>query len=533
MGGWTEKAGNTMNERRLMDQILSVRYTDLEEERELCKKLLERSEQEQNMYENAFANVYLFDSNLALGDYSECNFFLARATYLCRDNLYEDLLLVLCNLAGLYYLKLNDEQMALQYYLEGLDLSEHLEDHETYAKLNNNIGIGFANREDWETGRMFFEKAYEAAEQNGKETSKDLIISYLCNLSEGCIRMGDLKNVERNLLHCSDLAGDKLYYRIRIGCSWCSYFAKKGDKENCIAKAQEMLDLEIEKYDNKFFACDMLEGFLISMMEIGSYDMAEDFLHRLESLLDDTPLSVQYRAHCLKIQYMEKSGAEIPTDIYIKYYELETEMQEVDDKVRAQSILSRIQLNNVLKERRAMKLESEALENASQIDELTGLYNRRYFNKLVSKALQNRQLKYLGYIMIDVDYFKQYNDHYGHFMGDKALKTVAKVISAHAGADITVSRYGGDEFVCLCQDIPDYEVDEYVKAVHKAMRKENIPHAKSECSDRVSLSIGYCSGLVESGRRAEQMLQKADEALYEAKKAGKDSYYRKNWDVWY
>lgn len=174
-----------------------------------------------------------------------------------------------------------------------------------------------------------------------------------------------------------------------------------------------------------------------------------------------------------------------------------------------------------------MRREAQELETAGHLDELTGLYNRRYFNKMVSKAVQNQKITHLGIIMIDVDYFKQYNDYYGHFMGDGALKAVAKVLASYAEADISVSRYGGDEFVCLCQNISDDEVDQYVDAVYTEMKKRNIPHQKSKCSDRVSLSIGYWSGVVGERKLTETMIQWADEALYKAKEDGRNCYRRK------
>lgn len=513
-----------MDERRFTDRILAIRYTDLEEEKKLCKALMERSEREDNTYEYAFSHVYMFDSILALGDYSECDFFLSRGINLCRKNGYDDLLLVLCNLAGLYYLKLNDEQTALEYYLEGLAIAECLKESDTYAKLNNNIGMGFAGRDDWETAKKFFKKAYKTAEKQESE----LTISYLCNYSETCLNLGQFEEIESNLMRCSQLAGETLYYKIRIGCAWCSYYSEKGDKEKCIDMANRMLDLEIENYDNRFFVCDMLEGIIESLILVAAYELAHEFLQKLESLMENAPLVVRYRTLCRKIQYMEACDEEENLRrAYREYYDLELEMRAADDKMRAQSIQSRILLNEALHEREEMRREAQELETAGHLDELTGLYNRRYFNKMVSKAVQNQNITHLGIIMIDVDYFKQYNDYYGHFMGDGALKTVADVLASYAEADISVSRYGGDEFVCLCQNISDDEVDQYVDAVYTEMKKRNIPHQKSKCSDQVSLSIGYWSGVVGERKLTETMIQWADEALYKAKEDGRNCYRRK------
>lgn len=117
---------SSLPEARLMQQILKARHTDLEEEKRLCKELLSVSEAEQYYYGSAFANVYLMDSQLSMGEYTSCDFYLLRAVFLCREYGYDDLMLVLCNNAGLYYQKLNDDQTALSYLLEGKKLAEKL-----------------------------------------------------------------------------------------------------------------------------------------------------------------------------------------------------------------------------------------------------------------------------------------------------------------------------------------------------------------------------------------------------------------------
>ena len=107
--------------------------------------------------------------------------------------------------------------------------------------------------------------------------------------------------------------------------------------------------MEIEKYDNRYFVCNMLESFIESLMLVEAYEFAGEFLHRLEGLLGDAPLIVRYRSLCRKIQYMESCGEGSQlSDAYREYYDLELEMREADDKVRAQSIQSRIQLNTAL-----------------------------------------------------------------------------------------------------------------------------------------------------------------------------------------
>lgn len=519
-----------MNVQELMQLILEVRYTDLEKEKELCKELLDLSETNQDIYGCAFANVYLFDSILTLGVYSECDFILSNAICLCRENNFDDLLLMLCNLVGLYYLKLNDEQTALQYFLEGLQLAETIDDYEMLSKLNNNIGTGFSNRGSFECAKGFFEKACQMLDLFCTDEYDERRIRYYCNLAEIRIVLGELEGIEQELQHCTELAGDNLYNVIRVGCAWCSYYGKNGERQKCIEAAEKLLKLGIGEYEDRFFTCDMLYGTAGVLIESEAYELAEKFLSLLEDMIKDSGLLVCYRILCLKISYMEKTRRENELNrLYHEYYDLEKKMIEMDNQMCAQSIFSNIQLSKCKQEREAMKLEKEKLEMEGSIDELTGLYNRRYFNIKKSEVNLYDEQQYVGMIIVDIDYFKQYNDFYGHYMGDFALKEVAEVLFAHAGEKIMVSRYGGDEFVCVCTDMNTKEVDAYIKEVRKELEEKNIPHEKSECSHRITLSIGYCNGRIGKAISADHMLKKADDALSKVKKSGKNGFFREEW----
>ena len=523
------KSRAKINEADIMTEILEVRYSDLEKEKELCYQLLESCKSEQYNYGRAFANVYLFDSLLALGEYSSSSRYLSQALYLCKENQYEDLLIVLSNLAGLYYLKLNDEQTAVEYFLEGLELAERMGDYEMCSKFYNNIGMGFAGRGDWPSAKDFFAKAYEGVAPYMADGGKEQAISYLGNLAEACREQGDIEGEERALKLSVKFANDRKYYKLRIGCGWCAYYSAKGDREKCLAELGNMRAIGLNCYENKYFVCDMMIGLIENMMDIKEYEVVEQLLQELNELGSEEPIIVRYRTQCLRIQYLEAAGKEKELDrAYADYYKIVCETSSMDDQVKTESMLSKIQLNHVLSERERIRKEKEKLEDVNQLDELTGVYNRRHFNKLVSKAEQRKDIKTLGVIMLDVDYFKQYNDLYGHFEGDKALKAVAKVLNQNTTEGIYAGRYGGDEFVCICVDVTDRDIEAYIKKSVEELEESNIAHEGSKCSDRITLSIGYSNEKVEVCQDGGKLLQLADEALYQAKELGRNGSRRKS-----
>ncbi len=517
---------NRLYESELMKRILEVRYTDLGEEERLCKELLGIAEPKQDTYSCAFAHVYLADSLLAQRDFGSFNFHLIRARMLCQKMGYDDLMLALCNFAGLYYYALNDEQTAIEYYIEGLHLSETLNDMDTRGKLYNNIGIAFGNRGDWSMAKEYFLKAVELIESYANKSG--VLTSYLSNLAEMCRALGDREGMREALLKCEKTAGDSLYQKIRLGTAWGSYYVMLGDKKRCIEKIEQLLEMGMLEFENQFFVCDMLEGICEDMMFLGEREWAHKFIEILSDMEDEAPIANQYRIELLKIKYWEQvQETALLKEALARYYEIVIQMSELEEKTRVQSMISKIEIARVQLDQEAMRSENKELERISQLDELTGLFNRRYLNKLITKTMQRQDIHSLGYIMLDVDYFKQYNDFYGHFKGDRALKAVADVIAESAGEGIFAGRYGGDEFVCLCVNLTDEEVAEYVGKVRSKLQKKNINHEKSVCCSRLTLSIGYSNRKVNATTDPEIVLDLADRALYEVKRSGRNGIAKK------
>lgn len=156
-------------------------------------------------------------------------------------------------------------------------------------------------------------------------------------------------------------------------------------------------------------------------------------------------------------------------------------------------------------------------------DSLTSIANRRHFDtKLHLQWLAFRQKQEPIFLMlVDVDHFKQYNDHYGHPKGDTVLRKVAEALYTHVRMTTdTVARYGGEEFAVILTETNSTGAEITAQKLLDAVRKLNIPHSHSE-HKRVTVSIG-CAGWVPDERSSGVMLDKADQALYTAKQRGRD-----------
>ena len=161
----------------------------------------------------------------------------------------------------------------------------------------------------------------------------------------------------------------------------------------------------------------------------------------------------------------------------------------------------------------------------SRTDALTGLLNRRSFDENI-KTEWNRSLrtgKSLSLLLIDVDYFKNYNDLYGHQEGDNCLKSVAKVLEnvAHRSDDI-VTRYGGEEFAMILPNVDEPGAGMVADRLLKQVRMENIPHEKSEIKPIVTVSIGHATIIANLNQTYQELIDAADNALYQSKHLGRD-----------
>ncbi|WP_366249047.1 diguanylate cyclase [Terribacillus aidingensis] len=171
---------------------------------------------------------------------------------------------------------------------------------------------------------------------------------------------------------------------------------------------------------------------------------------------------------------------------------------------------------------------NEQLKKQAMLDELTGVPNRRGFQDYINTALADERERQLSLFLLDVDAFKSYNDHYGHLRGDEVLRLVAQ--SVYQTIDIPTAgwaRYGGEEFVLAVFDQPSETLDELAEAIRQAVQELRIDHAFSPVADKVTVSIGIYSAAISYGIQLSYFIGQADEALYEAKRSGRDTFIKR------
>lgn len=173
----------------------------------------------------------------------------------------------------------------------------------------------------------------------------------------------------------------------------------------------------------------------------------------------------------------------------------------------------------------SLKVKTDLLDKLSHIDGLTQIANRRNFDEALAREIKRAQRngKPLGLIMLDIDYFKPFNDHYGHGRGDECLVKVAAALQqvVQRPGDL-LARYGGEEFIVL---LPETDIDgvrQVAEKMRAAVEAANVEHAYSQVADHVTISVGCYAQIISTTTAAETLLEQTDAALYRAKQRGRN-----------
>lgn len=167
-----------------------------------------------------------------------------------------------------------------------------------------------------------------------------------------------------------------------------------------------------------------------------------------------------------------------------------------------------------------LEVANKKLVKFSYTDYLTGLYNRHKFDQIIEHEWESylRESKALSIIMIDIDYFKQFNDGYGHQHGDGCLKQVAEVLALLSEEDsVTAARYGGEEFAVILSNTDIDHTFTFAEKIRKNVEAIAIPHAYSKVSKNITVSLGTYTIIPSKNLSIKEFIGAADSALYEAK----------------
>lgn len=200
-------------------------------------------------------------------------------------------------------------------------------------------------------------------------------------------------------------------------------------------------------------------------------------------------------------------------------------------RAHSRSYLAQVQRDEAFRQLAALQRQLESsnreLQRISCQDGLTGIFNRRHFDSYIEQewARAVREGSNISLVLADIDYFKSYNDHYGHQAGDECLKVVARVFreSLQRPADFA-ARYGGEEFVVILPKTDPEGAEVIAESMRARVDRLNLRHGFSRVADHVTISLGVATVRPNPKIRPQELIGLADRALYEAKQKGRNCY---------
>lgn len=507
---------------QIKEQILAARQNDLEEEKHLCLSLLDNNDADYHTY--AFAYTFLADYYMAKQDNENCMYYLYMAKTLSEKNNYEDLLIRIYHYYGMIHLNYSDYQTSVDYYFKALTLAKKA-NHATFtAAIYNNIANIFENAADLEEALVYYKKSLETLQtqnNNLSYASKAITLTNLCNISYQCSKYEELityfkKFNEIPESEFNDTMTFLYYFNKFLYLTSIHQNNEALDELDTLMEMQSKMEDRLTVYQLFVYIGDIL-------IEMNEKARAQHVLDIIQQSDPANEAMNTLRIIEMKIRFCEQFNLEYDlNNAYKEYYLANLASINIIKKNSSDGLKAKISLHQSNDERLQIQHQNRQLEQLMNIDELTNLLNRRFFDHYLIRQCSENKDHPLGLAMIDIDCFKEYNDFYGHIEGDKILYEVGDTLNKFKRDNYHICRFGGDEFACIFEYCDSSDIEEYLTQVYNDLYQKKLKHCKSYVAPYVTISTGFimCSECPD----IEFLVRCADEELYNAKRRGRNCW---------
>lgn len=512
----------------LMKNIKGSINCNLEIQKIASFDLLELAVEDNDMYAIAFAHSYLADYYILTRDHASCIEHLHESLAISEEHQYLDLLLLDYTMSGLYHNSHFDEATAVQFYLDGLRIAQESENLYEEMIILNHISDLFYQKEDVAEALLYIKRAYDIFLKRNKAITEYAELIVILNLIQ--LNLLNNKREDAYEIYQEYIPAVKSYMTTTQATDvihFCELMLAEANGE--IDKIYKITDYfahgSLEKELNRSIYFTLYHDIFDMLLRIKDKKRVEQFLQLMGEICLENDIEQQLQLHLSWINFAETFHMEDTLiNSYKQYYLLQKMVGDITNKTKAESMKEKIVVNHMLEERDHIMQEKNFLAAKVKTDELTRLFNRSYFNTLAIAMHANKGVRDLGFILIDVDYFKEYNDFYGHYQGDILLKQIASCLDENCDSRFFAARYGGDEFICLCVNVTEEEMEDYLIRVYEQLQNLEIEHQQSACANKASISAGYALFKNEENFNYDVGVTLADAALYKAKQMGKNQY---------
>ncbi|RMI27596.1 MAG: diguanylate cyclase [Calditrichaeota bacterium] len=293
------------------------------------------------------------------------------------------------------------------------------------------------------------------------------------------------------------------------------------------ANVESIPDKKIQAMLRKYHTRQFIFGLLgIPANQAQQFSIQEDLQGMLDHLIPDSPLqnstTVGMNREYLE-QYLSSETLYVGGYLFLDYAEETRRIGRYDIRILEMLLQTVGLLYQNLKLRETLQHLFVRAEKDAITDHLTGLFNLRYFTEQLRREFSRarRHQSSIALLMLDIDFFKKYNDTYGHQAGDRVLQKVAALLSENTRSSDFVARYGGEEFVIICPELSRKEGEQLAQKLCRIIEEAPFPGEEKLPQKRVTISIGVAA-FPEDAQEPEELIHQADQALYTAKARGRN-----------
>lgn len=496
------------------------------EQKYIAEQLLELAEQENNHFAQVVAHKFL---TLFYNNIGNTQLAMHHAS-LCYDisSLYQytTYYTVSCNMLGILYAVMSEQFLALDYYLKGLFAAKSSQDFDLTSRILNNIGDMFCDLEVYDKAFDYFKQAKLYREQADLTKDEPYVIIVM-NIIESSLML-DKEYIAKDYLQLIlPLINEEKSRRITsiMSVNEILFYFKEGN----FSKAERLLAQLFQKLpmlsddSHLFLALLRLKPFILQLPD---KEFGKQYIFALQTMSKKMD-NINFQLYCQEcmIEYYDITNDIVQKQAaIIEYYYLNEKHNKIRKESFCNSLIAKVQLEELLQEQALILQENQQLKNLSEIDELTQIYNRQTAQKkILEKISEHELIGSAALIILDLDHFKAVNDTYGHIAGDKVLSIVGTILRRSFRENDIIGRLGGDEFIIFIHN-PHHQRLEQKEMLYRRLKQlsqqvRDIPIEDGSIHVSASIGIMLLTSLPVSFI---ELYNNADIALYESKKNGRD-----------
>ena len=513
------------------EQVIEYRFKDPQRAYDICCEILEHGAETNDWYEISYAHLYMGDTLFSMGRLAESIEHMLIGEKVQKEYGYDDLLMKNYNITAIIYMTQGDDFLALDYFYYAMELAEQYGNYVLQGLIYNNIGVLLHNRGDASSAAWYFEQGIKVSRKKGIE-DKDIVFDerqFYINMSGKYIEEKNyLKAKEYMDIATTQYDGKQTSVsEVSIMSAYAVIYSGLGNEPALYDICVKALHLPREAYEEVESFEDYLDIF-VALMKIKHIGEAEQLLHILSEVCERNDIRKHKVRLCeAYIELYETTGNYLKlNETYHEYYTWKKKLEQEKKQAVITAIDNRCRLEDEKTRNAKLTADNRELSRESEVDELTGIYNRygirRRFRELYKIAEVDDQK--LCMAIFDIDFFKEYNDQYGHLQGDACLQKVAQILQKTASNLFFIARYGGDEFLIVGINKTNDEIECFAQNLLNNIREARISFQYSPIVPQITISFGAVNAKVEDNLDILDFVYNADKVLYKVKKKGRNNY---------